>query len=113
MSYQPSHLSPISEDNTKLPPFFRSLLLLHIPKPFSICCATSLLSLQILCLAVVLSLYTCLVSPIILIPWGLDEWLPFLLYSLDPLWCLAQCGVWRSEEHTSELQSRQYLVCRL
>src|SRR3712207_8932144 len=22
-------------------------------------------------------------------------------------------GVWRSEEHTSELQSRQYLVCRL
>src|SRR3712207_8291660 len=29
----------------------------------------------------------------------------------------AHCGVWRSrgrsEEHTSELQSRQYLVCRL
>src|SRR3712207_8653175 len=23
------------------------------------------------------------------------------------------CGVFRSEEHTSELQSRQYLVCRL
>src|SRR3712207_7517429 len=23
------------------------------------------------------------------------------------------CGHWRSEEHTSELQSRQYLVCRL
>src|SRR3712207_8813773 len=22
-------------------------------------------------------------------------------------------GMWRSEEHTSELQSRQYLVCRL
>src|SRR3712207_7761689 len=22
-------------------------------------------------------------------------------------------GAWRSEEHTSELQSRQYLVCRL
>src|SRR3712207_7378814 len=22
-------------------------------------------------------------------------------------------GTWRSEEHTSELQSRQYLVCRL
>src|SRR5258707_2696070 len=22
-------------------------------------------------------------------------------------------GLWRSEEHTSELQSRQYLVCRL
>src|SRR3712207_7010495 len=22
-------------------------------------------------------------------------------------------GIWRSEEHTSELQSRQYLVCRL
>src|SRR3712207_7577004 len=25
----------------------------------------------------------------------------------------ARCGVLRSEEHTSELQSRQYLVCRL
>src|SRR3712207_7943548 len=24
-----------------------------------------------------------------------------------------QCGLYRSEEHTSELQSRQYLVCRL
>src|SRR3712207_8763088 len=29
-----------------------------------------------------------------------------LLYSLAP-------SHWRSEEHTSELQSRQYLVCRL
>src|SRR3712207_9017907 len=26
---------------------------------------------------------------------------------------LRQCGFGRSEEHTSELQSRQYLVCRL
>src|SRR3712207_8632912 len=25
----------------------------------------------------------------------------------------SQCGACRSEEHTSELQSRQYLVCRL
>src|SRR5947209_15079966 len=25
----------------------------------------------------------------------------------------ASCCCWRSEEHTSELQSRQYLVCRL
>src|SRR3712207_9572647 len=25
----------------------------------------------------------------------------------------AAAGGWRSEEHTSELQSRQYLVCRL
>src|SRR3712207_6947803 len=24
-----------------------------------------------------------------------------------------ECRTWRSEEHTSELQSRQYLVCRL
>src|SRR3712207_7371432 len=31
-----------------------------------------------------------------------------------PLWSsLAQVGIERSEEHTSELQSRQYLVCRL
>src|SRR3712207_8511599 len=27
--------------------------------------------------------------------------------------CSAHAGCWRSEEHTSELQSRQYLVCRL
>src|SRR3712207_7599302 len=26
---------------------------------------------------------------------------------------LPRSGEWRSEEHTSELQSRQYLVCRL
>src|SRR3712207_7011457 len=35
--------------------------------------------------------------------------LPFVLGLVDPA-----CGVHpRSEEHTSELQSRQYLVCRL
>src|SRR3712207_7841344 len=27
--------------------------------------------------------------------------------------CLLSCSFLRSEEHTSELQSRQYLVCRL
>src|SRR3712207_7779921 len=26
---------------------------------------------------------------------------------------ISALGAWRSEEHTSELQSRQYLVCRL
>src|SRR3712207_8215668 len=31
-------------------------------------------------------------------------------FSIEPL--LTQ-SAWRSEEHTSELQSRQYLVCRL
>src|SRR3712207_8503498 len=30
--------------------------------------------------------------------------------TVPPLWTF---GLWRSEEHTSELQSRQYLVCRL
>src|SRR5438445_5246569 len=29
------------------------------------------------------------------------------------IWGLKSLGVERSEEHTSELQSRQYLVCRL
>src|SRR3712207_9136220 len=35
------------------------------------------------------------------------------VHSLEPLrpWKVEQLG--RSEEHTSELQSRQYLVCRL
>src|SRR5947209_13719720 len=28
-------------------------------------------------------------------------------------WCIRTAGSRRSEEHTSELQSRQYLVCRL
>src|SRR5258707_3315859 len=27
--------------------------------------------------------------------------------------CVGPATMWRSEEHTSELQSRQYLVCRL
>src|SRR3712207_8990779 len=35
-----------------------------------------------------------------------------LLVELDPH-DLAELGLRRSEEHTSELQSRQYLVCRL
>src|SRR5947209_14014350 len=30
-----------------------------------------------------------------------------------PRWNLRLVTTWRSEEHTSELQSRQYLVCRL
>src|SRR3712207_8006299 len=30
-----------------------------------------------------------------------------------PPWFAAREGLMRSEEHTSELQSRQYLVCRL
>src|SRR3712207_6926345 len=29
------------------------------------------------------------------------------------IFTLAEREIWRSEEHTSELQSRQYLVCRL
>src|SRR3712207_8836295 len=32
---------------------------------------------------------------------------------LEPLLLLGEFPVARSEEHTSELQSRQYLVCRL
>src|SRR3712207_6955668 len=35
---------------------------------------------------------------------------PHLYYNAD---LLEKAGVKRSEEHTSELQSRQYLVCRL
>src|SRR3712207_6930570 len=37
------------------------------------------------------------------------------LWRFGGLWGLSRCGRWadRSEEHTSELQSRQYLVCRL
>src|SRR3712207_6937702 len=33
-------------------------------------------------------------------------------WSFAPTWC-SSSGTRRSEEHTSELQSRQYLVCRL
>src|SRR3712207_780749 len=40
--------------------------------------------------------------------------LPFLwTTSLPALLNLSTLSVFRSEEHTSELQSRQYLVCRL
>src|SRR3712207_7005778 len=35
------------------------------------------------------------------------------LRDLDPFIHMDQMGEVRSEEHTSELQSRQYLVCRL
>src|SRR2546425_9548623 len=33
--------------------------------------------------------------------------------SLAPVTALRRCGIQRSEEHTSELQSLAYLVCRL
>src|SRR5947209_20175455 len=35
--------------------------------------------------------------------------------SVNRLFAFSMCSIagWRSEEHTSELQSRQYLVCRL
>src|SRR3712207_7406882 len=33
--------------------------------------------------------------------------------SRPPMWAVASSDHGRSEEHTSELQSRQYLVCRL
>src|SRR3712207_7288588 len=35
------------------------------------------------------------------------------LYPLAAFGLLVWAWSWRSEEHTSELQSRQYLVCRL
>src|SRR3712207_8561527 len=45
-------------------------------------------------------------------------WIPSLRAActcslLDPLWINEGSASSRSEEHTSELQSRQYLVCRL
>src|SRR5258707_11955061 len=40
------------------------------------------------------------------LPWSWRPWLKFLVTPTCKPW-------YRSEEHTSELQSRQYLVCRL
>src|SRR3712207_8614614 len=45
------------------------------------------------------------ISPVLLT--GRDAVPDASLEAIDEL------GAWRSEEHTSELQSRQYLVCRL
>src|SRR5690606_33897822 len=39
--------------------------------------------------------------------------LPAVAASLHPAWRMSTNGVLRSEEHTSELQSRENLVCRL
>lgn len=62
------HLPQIAQ--SCFPPLFTPLL--YIPEPFCLLYAASLY-LQILCLAIVLSsLNMCLVSPITLIPWGLD-----------------------------------------
>src|SRR3712207_7422996 len=45
--------------------------------------------------------------------WLLPRSRPFLPASYLSGFCLASECALRSEEHTSELQSRQYLVCRL
>mgnify|MGYP002525690686 CR=1 FL=1 len=39
--------------------------------------------------------------------------MPVIDGAAEALWRLSDIGVWRSEEHTSELQSRTNLVCRL
>src|SRR5258707_2746833 len=47
---------------------------------------------------------------------GYPEWLDYcedLVFDLAPQNAGHRFGFARSEEHTSELQSRQYLVCRL
>src|SRR3712207_7992431 len=47
-------------------------------------------------------------------PWLLLVWLYGLVVLVPLAWRdRAPVTVFRSEEHTSELQSRQYLVCRL
>src|SRR3712207_7525558 len=48
-------------------------------------------------------------------PFTTDEQAPFIMYEEDVerLYEPKKCIECRSEEHTSELQSRQYLVCRL
>src|SRR3712207_6959379 len=57
-------------------------------------------------------------APMMVSP-GEGRWIDHLGATVDPLWLRArgrvgECiAVVRSEEHTSELQSRQYLVCRL
>src|SRR3712207_9416039 len=40
-------------------------------------------------------------------------WVKLDAWALPPLSRPNTTRAWRSEEHTSELQSRQYLVCRL
>src|SRR3712207_7296750 len=50
--------------------------------------------------------------------WALDAMdvglISFVMAALAVQWSLSPTQLsWRSEEHTSELQSRQYLVCRL
>src|SRR3712207_7499204 len=53
----------------------------------------------------------------LLAPWTLPQLkegrFPMALPSSRPLQQIALSDIARSEEHTSELQSRQYLVCRL
>src|SRR5207302_3789074 len=45
---------------------------------------------------------------------GLGGWLGgALAWHMSAMWLLALAGIARSEEHTSELQSRENLVCRL
>src|SRR3712207_8769823 len=54
-----------------------------------------------------------LVSILFIYPPNLASSLPVTPLMLDPSSLFLYLIVQRSEEHTSELQSRQYLVCRL
>src|SRR3712207_8827736 len=48
------------------------------------------------------------------VPWLASLAIAIFCWSFITLWGAVLVAIWaRSEEHTSELQSRQYLVCRL
>src|SRR3712207_8252466 len=47
------------------------------------------------------------------LPLGIFQCLVLVLPTASPLPICGEGSIVRSEEHTSELQSRQYLVCRL
>lgn len=95
MSYCPSHHNPVSRGQYKAASLFWSLHYCTFQGPSLLALCHIIATLQSRCLSIVLcSLCVCLVSPVILIPGGLDRWLLFPLYSLDLPWCLAQCAVW-------------------
>src|SRR5690606_33437940 len=48
----------------------------------------------------------------LILAWN-QPWLPATPYNTPLILLLAYCCILRSEEHTSELQSRENLVCRL
>src|SRR3712207_6414878 len=106
---KPVYYSEMEDDNKNLPSTFRAFAPIIIPIILILISTiiSVLLKEKVIAESTVIEVFKFLGAPVIAVGIGLIVSIYALAGNLD------RKTVLRSEEHTSELQSRQYLVCRL